>query len=359
MSNGPPPPPSEGSPWLFDRTTDLCMFGGSTALAFGGIWAFRSVFPGQEVTPVWLWLVLVVGVDVAHVHSTWFRTVLEPAALARDRSLYAWAVFACAAGGILLHAWSGALFWTCAAYLAVFHFVRQQVGWMTLYRARAHESDRLGAWIESGALYACMLWPLGWWHAHLPQPFAWFVPGDFVPGLHPLIPVLTAPVYVAFLVAFVLYHLRRWRAHATPAWGRVLLVTTTSISWYAGIVGGASDLTFTMANVLPHGIPYLVLVWRFTQRQPLPDRPGVTAWVWRKGPLCYLGLVIGAALLEEAGWDWLVWHDHAQLFGEGPELPDWQDILVPLLALPQLTHYVLDGFIWRRRSNPEVARQAS
>jgi hypothetical protein len=29
--------------------------------------------------------------------------------------------------------------------------------------------------------------------------------------------------------------------------------------------------------------------------------------------------------------------------------------LVPLLALPQATHYVLDGFIWRRKSNPDVA----
>ena len=27
-------------------------------------------------------------------------------------------------------------------------------------------------------------------------------------------------------------------------------------------------------------------------------------------------------------------------------------VLVPLLALPQITHYVLDGFIWRRKSNP-------
>jgi len=24
---------------------------------------------------------------------------------------------------------------------------------------------------------------------------------------------------------------------------------------------------------------------------------------------------------------------------------------VPLLALPQLTHYVLDGFVWRRAGN--------
>jgi hypothetical protein len=29
--------------------------------------------------------------------------------------------------------------------------------------------------------------------------------------------------------------------------------------------------------------------------------------------------------------------------------------VVPLLALPQLTHYVLDGFIWRRKSNPDFS----
>jgi hypothetical protein len=28
--------------------------------------------------------------------------------------------------------------------------------------------------------------------------------------------------------------------------------------------------------------------------------------------------------------------------------------LVPLLALPQLTHYVLDGVFWRRGQNPEL-----
>jgi hypothetical protein len=24
---------------------------------------------------------------------------------------------------------------------------------------------------------------------------------------------------------------------------------------------------------------------------------------------------------------------------------------VPLLAVPQLTHYILDGFVWRRKNN--------
>jgi hypothetical protein len=30
----------------------------------------------------------------------------------------------------------------------------------------------------------------------------------------------------------------------------------------------------------------------------------------------------------------------------------FENVLVPLLAVPQITHYVLDGFLWRRRSNP-------
>ncbi len=28
--------------------------------------------------------------------------------------------------------------------------------------------------------------------------------------------------------------------------------------------------------------------------------------------------------------------------------------IVPLLAVPQITHYVLDGFIWRRRTSEQV-----
>ena len=33
----------------------------------------------------------------------------------------------------------------------------------------------------------------------------------------------------------------------------------------------------------------------------------------------------------------------------------WRGLVVPLLAVPQITHYLLDGFLWRRRSNPRVA----
>jgi hypothetical protein len=74
----------------------------------------------------------------------------------------------------------------------------------------------------------------------------------------------------------------------------------------------------------------------------------------------FLILVIGAAFLEEALWDRLVWHDRGWLFGEGAELGDLAlALLVPLLALPQAVHYALDGFVWkvRPKKNPALAAE--
>jgi hypothetical protein len=57
---------------------------------------------------------------------------------------------------------------------------------------------------------------------------------------------------------------------------------------------------------------------------------------------------------EELLWDKAIWRERDWLFGESWELEHWQRIIVPLLAVPQLTHYILDAFIWKRSRNPEV-----
>src|SRR4051794_23844381 len=73
----------------------------------------------------------------------------------------------------------------------------------------------------------------------------------------------------------------------------------------------------------------------------------------------FLGSLIGLAFFEEGLWDGLIWKEHFQVFKPFFLLPKIEDSatltwLVPLLILPQLTHYLLDGFIWRlkeRNSN--------
>jgi hypothetical protein len=63
----------------------------------------------------------------------------------------------------------------------------------------------------------------------------------------------------------------------------------------------------------------------------------------------YILALFGLAFFEEGIWDWFVWKEHGQLFGNFFHAPaNWiLVLLVPLLTMPQVTHYVLDAYIWR------------
>jgi len=83
--------------------------------------------------------------------------------------------------------------------------------------------------------------------------------------------------------------------------------------------------------------------------------------------LAFLPLFVAVPLLlaylEEGLWDGFVWAEHPGLFPAFTALPviradDALVLLVPLLALPQITHYVLDGFIWRRDRAPAAWKAA-
>jgi hypothetical protein len=54
------------------------------------------------------------------------------------------------------------------------------------------------------------------------------------------------------------------------------------------------------------------------------------------------------AFSEEFFWEVLVWKEHVSFLDF--EISSFLTmIIVPLLAMPQLTHYLLDGFIWKRK----------
>jgi hypothetical protein len=70
-----------------------------------------------------------------------------------------------------------------------------------------------------------------------------------------------------------------------------------------------------------------------------------------------LGL-LALAIGEEALWDRLVWHDRPGLFGTSTPLqhPVATAAAVALLSVPQVTHYLLDRWIWRGGpDNPDLA----
>jgi hypothetical protein len=348
------PPLTTTTPWLFSARVDLGVFLGSALLAFALLALGRALgLRDEDAAPEWTWVAGVLLVDVAHVWSTLFRVYLDRRELSRRPLLYGAVPAIAWLAGVLLYAQGGRLvFWRVLAYVAVFHFVRQQWGWVALYRGRAGERDRLGRAIDSAAIHAATLVPLLHWHASSPRRFDWFMSGDFVRDerLASLMP-LAWSLYALALAAYAVRAFAAWRAgRANP--GKDVVVATTAACWFTGIVALNSDYAFTVTNVLIHGVPYLALVfWYGRTRCREEGAKGVFA-LFQPGPVPFLVVLWLLGYAEELLWDRAVWHERAWLFGAPWDTRALEAVIAPLLAVPQLTHYVLDGFVWRRRTNP-------
>lgn len=351
------------SAWIWSPRIDGAAFGGPALVAL----VLAALAPRLHLTgsvPPWAWILFVLAVDVAHVHTTLFRTYLDREELRRRRALYTLLPIAVYGLGVLLHARSPVLFWRVLAYVAVFHFVRQQIGWVSIYRARAGERDSAGRLFDHAVTYAATLYPLAYWHAHIPRSFHWFDDDDFLPwaGLAPALPVLRA-LHAGLLAGYVAREAWLLRARRFTSWGKHLVVASTAALWYAGIVAADDDFTFTVTNVLGHGVPYAVLLWMYAKARSREQPSSLVAKVTAAGFFAFLAIVIAIAFAEEALWDRLVWHQRPWLFGgaasESPLYsPLVRTLVVPLLSVPQATHYVLDALLWRKKDTARAQAEA-
>ena len=129
--------PPAAFPWLFSAPLDLGVFLGSAIvslvlLAVG--WKLGILY---QDTPGWAWVSTILLADVAHVYATGFRVYFDREELARRPVLYLGVPVLGFLAGMGLYSLGTGVFWRVLAYLAVFHFVRQQYGWVALYRAKA------------------------------------------------------------------------------------------------------------------------------------------------------------------------------------------------------------------------------
>jgi hypothetical protein len=305
----------------------------------------------ERALPTWGFVLFIVAIDVAHVWSTIFRTYLDVDELRRRPGLYAGVPLACFFVGASLHAVSPAWFWRVLAYLALAHFVRQQVGWVAIYRARAGLRGSVDRVVDDAAVYASTLVPVLHWHAELPRAFHWFVDGDFhgLPWLAPWLPALDLLLVLA-LAAYALRAVVLTRAGHLLV-GKHLVVASTAATWWIGIVATDSDFEFSVANVLVHGVPYFALLHAYARERAVEAPGSLVARALRFGVVGFVAILQVLAFAEELLWDRLVWGARPQLFGgDGEPLAPigWWPLVVPLLAVPQATHYVLDAVLWRR-----------
>jgi hypothetical protein len=338
------------TPWIYSPKFDLSAIIGPPVVVTGIVLAWGHKLAALDV-PWWLWIVLVLGIDVAHVYSSLFRTYLDRDEFQRRRTLYLVAPVSCWLGGVAIYAiWGPVLFWTAVAYFAIYHFVRQQYGFFMLYR-RGETTGTLGYRIDQAAIYVATLYPLVYWHTYS-RNFQWFDSAQIIriPVTWP--ELICRAIYVTALVSFLIKEAYRWRTTGALNLGKTLLLLATAAAWGTGIILFNGDLTFTLINIVSHGVPYMALIWIYQYRKRANKVHAENRFL-RFFQLKYVPLYILAlfaiAYFEEGIWDWLVWREHPNIFGAFhlSASATMLAILVPLLTMPQVTHYVLDAFIWR------------
>lgn len=339
--------------WLFTPTVDLSVFLGSAMVSLLLLWIGAQYGLLEGDSPDWTWISAVLLIDVAHVWATSFRVYFDTEELKRRPYLYALVPLFGYLVGVALYSESSLLFWRVLAYIAVFHFVRQQYGWVALYRAKLGERNRVTWWIDAAAVYLATIYPLVFWMTSLPRNFEWFVANDFA-YFPPLIAQILFPIYVLALIVYFAKSIYFYFTEGFVNPGKDIVVATTAVCWYVGIVALNSDFAFTVTNVIIHGVPYFALVyWYAMQRREATNSSfyKTLSSNW----LVFLATLWLLAYVEELFWHRGVWHERMWFFGASEEGGwNWENIkvyLVPLLAIPQLTHYLLDGFLWKRKYN--------
>lgn len=342
------------SPWLSKPKTEFLFICLPPFFCLLLILLLPSIFQQpQNVNTLW-WLALVLVIDVSHVYSTLYRTYFDKQQWQLHKPLLIAIPILCFLSSIVLFQLGSDIFWRVMAYIAVFHFIRQQYGFVKVYQRK--ESSHFLHNMEIVTVYASMLYPLLYWHCYGPFQFTWFIPNDFLFLKNHMLEVIGRWVYLAILFVYLITWIRfTWlkKSFNLPV---LLVIVGTALNWYFGIVYFKSDLAFTLLNVICHGIPYITIVWLFTQKSPVDgskSKYSLQRLLLRKyGLLLFLFIPLALGYLEEGFWDAFVWKDHPEVFAWFYALPQETIssiimLIVPLLITPQLTHYVLDGFIWK------------
>lgn len=346
--------------YLFSKQIDLL----GIYFPFTLLWISFLFVPETLITtdfPTWAWVIFVVGFDVSHVWSTLFRTYLSKQEFKNHKQFLVLGPPVIFAITFSLAFLSIDWFWRILAYIAVFHFIRQQYGFLALYRVRKgikltvfqEKLDKLIIYLATGV-------PVLIWHLQPNSAFHWFVEGDFI-SITNSESVYFYTKWFSTIVFGLLFLYWLWQNLKQKIFslGAALWVSFTVLNWFGAIVFINSDYVFTLTNVVAHGLPYLILIVYYKSKSHASI---INKSLLKRWGILILLTVLFLAFVEEFFWDKLINHERYDVFGNLEILQNPTEIessilalFTAILALPQIWHYFVDGIIWKANDkNPKL-----
>jgi hypothetical protein len=349
--------------WLFSKTIDLSLLFLPVWITWVICFSVPTSFLFSDF-PLWLWVITVLLLDVSHVWSTIFRTYLDKEEFRNHKELLVLTPIISFLIFYSLTSYSIDLFWSIMAYFALFHFMKQQYGFLMLYKSVSKNYIQK-IFNDKWIIYFSMLYPILYWHLAGDRSFSWFVEGDFFIHSTELITnysIVFNSIYWLVISAWIGEEIYlQVKKKQTIVIGKMIWLLTTAINWYIGIIYFNSDVAFTLTNVVAHGIPYMVLIFFYMNRKSqLIKNVSISIL----GIIGMISLTILLAFGEEYLWDGLINKEKQQFFENilpypfsAIESSEVLAVLIALLSIPQITHYILDGFIWKSNTKNPYLKQ--
>ena len=345
------------TPWIYNQKKDTLFILLPPFLIVGVVLLCQPFFSHLEDKYEFVnWLVFIVFIDVAHVYATLFKTYWVSGEVGKHRLRYWGIPLGCFVLGAVLYALGSKTFWSVLAYLAVFHFIRQQYGFMRLYSRTEHTSLLKRRW-DTVMIYAVTGLPMLYWFITPDRNYTWFTPDDFwrlsLPNAKPYWCVF----YILFWLVHITITFKEYQKFNQINWPKQMIIVGTAISWFTGIVYLNSDWAFTAINVVSHGVPYMALVY-FNEIKSKPNEL-IIGQIPKQaiGVITFVIIICGFAFCEEWLWEVMVWKEHF-IVSDLTTL-NWTALWVPLLTVPQFTHYILDGIIWKQKKRAENSARST
>jgi len=332
------------SRWIVSPAFDLLIISGSCLAVFFPLIARR----GWDMKAMTILAIVGIVSNGPHLAATWLRVYVDANERRARPVAYIGVPLAITAGVISTGLWApkGArVLLTVAITWAIWHFAAQCYGLLRIYQKKSGEPPRLAHRWESWLVFAVGLTAVIW-RLHYGPTSAFGM--KLLYPQPPLWSVWLLMGVVGALVTGVLWD--RCRSGVALGGARLVFLASVMISFGVPFMVIKHGTTAFAAAACWHGLQYMGIVWFYNRRRfggrPAEAGARLVSWVSQPGRgwafLGLLWLLIGSvyALVEV-------------LFVWGTEATFIQVVSMTWVCL-SLSHYWVDGLIWRMRK-PQIA----
>ncbi|MCO4780882.1 MAG: hypothetical protein KC646_01055 [Candidatus Cloacimonetes bacterium] len=345
--------------WMVSPKFDLCIFLGPVFFATLISPIAYAYYP--DSIPLWAFVSIIILFDVAHVWATNYKVYFDSVEIKRRPWFYLLPIPIFFSLSFVLLLYSENLYWTILAYVAVFHFIKQPWGFVSIYKRKFKENSKFDLHFDKYMVWAAGLYPVFIWHSSPARVFDWFNAGEsFIVKLpYQIIPYLMF-FYVAGIIVYISRQIYLYKKTSKINLPKLILMTAIYITWAVGIYMTNPIISAAFLNLF-HGVPFFAIIWIYSKNKYIDQDsiyPKLSFIFQRKTIFLFIAIVFIPALIEEFLWDQLIWHiylPNTSFIDLGFQL---KALVIALLSLPQIIHYWLDMFIWKmdENKNPDLKK---